>query len=222
MDKSIKWKRRRTPLVIAAILGLAGIGVGVTFALFSSQIVGGQSTFQSGTVTLSKTADGFCTLADMKPGDSGTCTLNWSYAGNNAWLAVDLAYTNTAAVSVPTAYGGGSPTPCGLLGQVNVTQTCFNPMTLTINGTPVTLPSPVGASGTITDILLNPTTTPTVNGGTGTVTLGYSLPLTAGNSYQGASAAVTMTVHAVQWKNNNPLVGCTQFVQGCVPPNGWS
>lgn len=40
-------------------------------------------------------------------------------------------------------------------------------------------------------------------GNTVTVTVGYSLPLAAGNAYQGTSGGVTFTIHAVQVKNND-------------------
>jgi predicted ribosomally synthesized peptide with SipW-like signal peptide len=207
---------------IAAIAAAATLIAGVTFGLFSSQVNAGSQTFTAGTVTLTSTQVVTCTLApgDVKPGDSGTCDFNYTYSGNPAWLAVDIAGTSTASSTPPPApYGGGpAPTAAGLLDG-------SNPLSLSIgSGSALTL-----TSHAVADVLLSAPTTPTTPGA-GTVTLHGSLPLAAGNEYQGGSATVTLTIHAVQSKNNptaGSLTPCTQYAvcTAATPtgqPFGWS
>lgn len=194
-----------------AVAAVAVLALGATFGLFSSQTNVGSSTFTAGTVTLSQGAAFTCTLtpSDVKPGDSGTCTFNYNYAGNPAWLAVDIAGTSTAASSVPTPYGGTSaPTPVGLLDGTT-------PLSLSVN----TGPALTLSSHSVNNVLLSSVSTPTTTGGS--ITLNWSLPVGAANDYQGASATLSLLVHAVQAKNNpmaggvsgstGTLAGCTQY-----------
>ena len=54
--------------------------------------------------------------------------------------------------------------------------------------------------------------------------LDYAVPIVSGNTYQGGSATVTLTFHAVQ-SGNNPLpLTCTTAGAQCLPGSGfvWS
>jgi hypothetical protein len=42
-----------------------------------------------------------------------------------------------------------------------------------------------------------------------TFTVSWSMPTVAGNSYEGATASLTLTAHAVQSANNGAITGCT-------------
>jgi hypothetical protein len=82
-------------------------------------------------------------------------------------------------------------------------------------GTSTSLPS-----GSTTSNLLIGTTAATTNTAV-SFTLDYAVPIASGNAYQGGSAMVTLTFHAVQ-SGNNPLpTGCAAGQQ-CNAGSGFA
>jgi predicted ribosomally synthesized peptide with SipW-like signal peptide len=200
---------------VTAVGAAAALIAGTTFGLFSSQAPAGSQTFTAGTVTVSSDQVVSCTLTpgDVKPGDSGTCTFNYAYSGNPAWLAVDIAGASTASTTTPpTPYAGtAAPTAVGLLQG-------SNPLVLSVNtGSALSYTPDSSGAASIKDVLLSSASTPTAGGATGPMTLHWALPAAAGNEYQGGSATLTLTIHAVQAKNN-PMVGAVSGTTGTLAP----
>jgi len=226
-------KRVALALGVAASIGaVAALASGTTFGLYSGSEASGGNSFTSGTVTVGTgtPTSVTCTITGMVPGDSSagasigskadtTCTYNVKYTGSaSAWLAVDVAVSNGST----TLYDG---TATGLqlylkdASSTYLTSTAPTAGTTykTAGGTATALP----AAG-ITDLLVS--TTAAATNTAVSFSLDYALPIASGNTYQGGSATVTLTFHAVQ-SGNNPLPAtCTTAGAQCLPGSGfvWS
>lgn len=230
-------RKRRLFLATGTVTMLAAVATlvsGVTFGLFSATESSGGNSFTAGTVavTTGSPTSVTCTISTMVPGDSSagapidnkggaSCTYNVKYTGTtSAYVAVDVAITNgTPALyddtatglqlylkdATPTTYLTSGATDTGGTGTTYTNQT----------GTATTLP----AAG-VSNLLVS--TAAKTNGATVNFTLDYAVPLDTGNAYQGGSATVTLTFHAVQ-SGNNPLPsGCTAAGRQCNSSGGFS
>lgn len=224
-------KRVALALGVAASIGaIAALASGTTFGLYSATETGSGNSFTSGTVTVGTgtPTSVTCTITNMVPGDSSagaaigskadtTCTYNVKYTGSaSAWLAVDVAVSNSS----PALYDG---TATGLqlylkdASSTYLTSTAPTAGTTykTAAGTATALP----AAG-ITDLLVS--TTAAATNTAASFSLDYALPIASGNTYQGGSATVTLTFHAVQ-SGNNPLPAtCTTAATQCLPGSGFT
>jgi predicted ribosomally synthesized peptide with SipW-like signal peptide len=188
--------KRRLALGAAAVTAVGAVAAlvaGFTFGLFSATESSGANTFTAGTVSVGTGSPA-----------SVTCTYNVKYTGSaNAWLAVDVAVSNgSTALYDGTANGlqlylkDGAPTTY-------------------LNGTSYTQQGGGSAAlpvGTTSNLLVS--TTAATTGTAVNFSLDYLLPSSAGNSYQGGSATVTLTFHAVQ-SGNNALPGTCAAGQQC-------
>ena len=225
MNMSKKSKKRLAIIVgsVATVGAAATLAGGVTFGLFSASGASGANTFTGGTVTVGTNTpiSVVCTLAAMVPGDSSAgapvgskadtaCTYNMKYTGTaTAWLAVDVAVSNgTPVLYDGTAFGlqlylkDGTPTTY-LTSTAPTAGTTFTAQ----GGTATSLPT-----GTTANLLVS--TIPATTGTAVSFTLNYAVPIATGNAYQGGSATVTLTFHAVQ-AGNNPLPGACVAGQQC-------
>jgi hypothetical protein len=220
----MKRKRVQVALALAALAAVASTSVGVTLALYSNKPTGETNTFSAGTVTLSNNVSSACSTTGMAPGDSATCTLITTYAGTlPGYMAMDVYI---AAKS--NAAGGGSP-----LALYNPSDT-GNTATITLNSPSVSYAVPTTGStlacGTgpdgvnyttynvcyqVVNYLVSLTA---FSSGSVTFTTVLSMPAGQPNTYQGGSAVVVLTAHAVQSKNNtlNCTVGGTSPTAGAV------
>jgi Camelysin metallo-endopeptidase len=202
----------------AATIGAAAtLAGGVTFGLFSGTASSGANTFTSGTVSVGAgtPTSVTCSITNMVPGDSSTgapiggklappCTYNVKYTGSaGAWLAVDVAVGNGStplydgsATGLQLYLKDGTPTTY----LTSIAPTAGTTYT-TEGGTSASL-----ASGTVTNLLVS-TAAATTNEAV-SFTLNYAVPIASGNTYQGGTATVTLTFHAVQAGNNPLPVDC--------------
>lgn len=218
--------RRRVILVSAVgatALAATTVVAGTTFGFFSSTANGQTNSFTSGTVTLTKTLESACNVTNMAPGDTpGPCTMQTTYSGSlSAYIAVDVLVETQAGSGGSTLYTGGG---AGL--HVTVTDNQGTPTTYTVPTASTTCPNgaPAGSTCYELDNELYGTSAYS-NGSVDTITTQVSLPNSAGNGYQGASAQVILTAHAVQSKNN--ALACTTTATAGAPctPSGsfaWS
>jgi Camelysin metallo-endopeptidase len=217
-------KRLALGAAVAATVGAAGTLVaGLTFGLFSATEASGANTFTAGTVSvgLGTPTSVTCTITNMVPGDSSagapigskgdtTCTYNVKYTGSaHAYLGVDVAVANgSTALYDGTATGlqlylkDAAPTT-----YVTSTAPAAGTTYQQEGGTSASLPS----TGT-SDLLVS--TTAATTGTAVSFSLDYAVPLASGNTYQGGSATVTLTFHAVQ-ANDNSLPGDCATGQQC-------
>jgi hypothetical protein len=214
--------KRRLAFAAGAITILASAATltgGVTFGLFSATESSGSNSLTSGTVTVGTGSPSSvtCNVSNMVPGDSSSgygsgsgadteCTYNVKYTGSvSAYLGVDIGISNGS----PALFDATS-TGLQLLikdGSPNTYATGVDYYNQ--SNTATALPT----SG-ISDLLVS--TTPATTNTAVSFTIDYLLPTTAGNSYQGASTAITLTFHAVQSSNNAVPSGCHGGGQQCV------
>jgi hypothetical protein len=219
-------KKKRLAIIVGSVATVgaaATLAGGVTFGLFSASGASGANTFTGGTVSIGTNTpiSVVCTLAGMVPGDSSAgapvgskadtaCTYNMKYTGTaTAWLAVDVAVSN----GTPVLYDG---TATGLqLYLKDGTPTTYLTSTAPTAGTTFTAQGGTATSlptGTTANLLVS--TIPATTGTAVSFTLNYAVPIATGNAYQGGSATVTLTFHAVQ-AGNNPLPGACVAGQQC-------
>jgi hypothetical protein len=212
----------RQPLAVAAVvaLGLAALAaaIGVTFAVLNARTSSGRAVAGSGSVAVSSPASLSCPVTTspasdpvhIRPGDNGSCTFAYTYAGLPAWVAVDVAGTSTPAPGAtppPAPYGSSAaPAAVGLFGGAT-------PLELRV-GSASGAKLPVSGSGSVSNVLLSDPSSPTASG-SGSVTVYWSLPASAGNGYQAAGGTLTLTVHAVQ-ASNNPMLNGTPGTTGTL------
>jgi hypothetical protein len=192
--------RKRLLISAGGITGVAAVGtllLGATFGFFSSTPASETNSFTAGTVTLSSDATGKCTVTNIAPGDSGTCTFAATYSGSlPAYLALNVAV-------------GAGTTPLydssvnGL--QFNVTDSQTSSVSY-MNGTTLNGAATSGNSPSASNLLVNKNS---FSSGTITWTVAWSLPTSAGNAYQAGSSTLTLTAHAVQSAHNGSTTTCT-------------
>lgn len=218
-------RQRRVLMAGALLLALGSfvtLATGITFGLFSSAPSPETNQFTAGTVSLTTSATGACDAVTLAPGDSPTpCTFQATYSGSlSAYLALDVLVETQAG-------SGGTPlyNPSGTDGlTVSVSDNQTSPVTYTMPTTPTSCPSGAPAGSTcyeLADELVG--TGAFTNGFSVTFTTTTSLPLAAGNGYQGGGAEVILTAHAVQ-AANNPLA-CTSTPtagQSCTPSGSFA
>jgi hypothetical protein len=218
--------KKRMALAAAAVTTVgaaATLVAGFTFGLFSATESSGANTFTAGTVSvgLGTPTSVTCTVTAMVPGDSSvgapigsngdpTCTYNVKYTGTaTAYLGVDVAITT----GTPALYDG---TSTGLqLYLKDATPATYITSTAPTAGTTYVQEGGTSASlpATGESNLLVSTTAATTNTAV-SFSLDYALPILSGNSYQGGTATVTLTFHAVQ-SHNNALPGDCLAGQQC-------
>jgi hypothetical protein len=230
MKTTVKKRVALRGSLIASIGVVAIIAIGMTLGLYGTSEASTGGSFADGTVTVGTgtPASVTCTIPDMVPGDSSagapigskadaSCTYNVKYTGSaSAWLAVDVAITNGS-----TALYDGTATGLQLyLNDANSTYLTSAAPTAgttykTAGGAAATLP----ATG-IQDLLVS--TTAAATGTSVGFTLDYALPIASGNIYQGGSATVTLTFHAVLAGTNSLPGTCTSAGQQCPAGDGFA
>jgi hypothetical protein len=209
---------------VTTVGAVATLVAGFTFGLFSATGSSGANTFTAGTVSVGAGAPASvtCTISNMVPGDSSagasagsksysTCTYNVKYTGSaNAYLAVDVAVGNGGS-----ALYDGSATGLQLyLADGSSTSYLSGTSYKQQGGASAALPA-----ATTSNLLVS--STPATTGTAVNFSLDYALPATAGNPYQGGSATVTLTFHAVQ-AGNNPVPGGCAAGQQCNAGSGFA
>ena len=225
MDMERKMKKNSLVLVGAGVLAAgaaATLLIGTTFGFFSSSAPAESNSFTAGTVTLTDSVTGDCTVTNMVPGDSPTaCTLGTTYSGSvSAYLALDVLVETQAGTGATNLYN-----PSGSHGMtVTVTDNQGTPVTYTVPTTATTCPG--GAPGGSTCYELDNEligTSAYTSGATDTISTAITLPTSAGNGYQGGAAQVILTAHAVQSKNNTLACSTTATAgQSCTPSGSFA
>lgn len=166
---------KRIALSLLSVGLIAGLVAGGTFALFTAQTTNQNNTFTAGTVTLGAPVTTLVDVTNIAPGDGDTETYDVTYTGSlDAWLGLD------ASIS-------GDLTTC-------------NPGVFTVD-----------ISGGLADVSLdssNLTASDEVIGkfaqnGSANLTIDWLLAGSADNDCQGDTATISLTVKAVQAKNNS-------------------
>ena len=174
-----------------------------------------------------------CVIGNLAPGTVGTspttssanggnnaivppsptaCSMKVSYDGTlRAWILLDVSVTSTSATAAGATVGGkalfnggANGLQLSVLGTPAGSSSFTQPGQVFSAGTPSCTTNAAGqqsCTSTVTNQLVG--TSPAQQGGTGTFELDSYFPLLASNAYQGGSAKVTLTAHAVQYDNNH-------------------
>jgi hypothetical protein len=190
MKMSIKKRLVLGAAAIATVGAAATLVAGVTFGLFSATPQSQTNNFTAGTVSLGSTATSTCVVPPyIVPGDSGTCVFSATYTGNvSAFIGLTTSTTGTLYT------GDGTDNADHLV--VTITDNATVPNTYSNNGTDLYVST--DGSGAAAHVF----------------TVTWSLPKTADNGYQGTSAAVVLTVSAVQSANNGSCPTVTAVCSG--------
>ncbi|KUO96048.1 TasA family protein [Ferroacidibacillus organovorans] len=197
----------KVALAMASSAVGAAMLAGGSFALFTSNATNTGNTFAAGTVIVDATNGGqpaFTSTSynfqNMAPGDSGTVNLTVKNTGTlSEWVVIPSSGIATSGAIFASS------------GTNSVTETSANNMPLVLKPN---ANMTAGSSG----YLLAP-------GSSTTIAINYSLPLDANNFYQGQTGTATITVEAVQARNNsvdsskNPV---SSPYTGAVGPSSWS
>jgi spore coat-associated protein N len=168
----------------AVLVGVA-VAAAPTDANFTATSTSTSNQFTTGTLTLSNdksTAGQLVSLTDVVPGDTATRTVVITNTGS-----LGLTYAASVASNTSPNTALWTDTTNGLL--VIVRQNDANGTVLYSAGG--TVPGP------IKDLVLSQSATVSA-GGTSTLWMQFSLPSTAGNSFQGLTQSFTITYTATQ------------------------
>jgi spore coat-associated protein N len=164
---------KRISLSLLAIGAVSVVVSAASFALFSAQTSNQQNTFSSGTVAFGAPSHNIVNVSNIAPGDKATYNYSVQYTGSlDAWLGIDASFT-------------GDLLSCD----------AANSLQAAISDGRKTFTSSTSATQVLG-------TAPVSTGHTVNLTVDWELPLAAGNSCQGKSAAIAFTVKAVQSRNN--------------------
>ncbi len=216
--------------LIASIGVIAIIAVGMTLGLYGTSEASTSGSFADGTVTVGTgtPASVTCTIPDMVPGDSSagapigsradsTCTYNVEYTGSaSAWLAVDVTITNG---STELYDGTATGLQLYLKGANTSYLTSAAPASGTTYQTAAGTATSLPAAG-IQDLLVS--TTAAATNTAASFALDYALPIASGNIYQGGSATVTLTFHAVMAGTSSLPGTCTSAGNQCLEGSGFA
>ena len=200
----------KVALAMASSAVGAAMLAGGSFALFTSSATNQGNTFAAGTVIVDASNGGApvfastnATFNNMAPGDSGTVNLTVHNTGSlSEWVVIP----STGIVTTG--------------GIFDATTTDMNQTTNTAaNNQPLVLTPNANMTAGDTGYLLAP-------GSSTTIAIHYSLPSQANNFYQGQTGTATITVEAVQARNNsvdssgNPV--SSPYTGAVGPANNWN
>jgi hypothetical protein len=179
--------------VIGAAAAVAGMG---TFGTFTDSSTPVATTIQSGTLSIDVTQQGYTvpvTTSNFVPGDSMTRAVNLINDGSSALGSVTLATTVQTPSILTTDVSNGlqlSVKSCSVAWTQGGTAQA---PTYTCSGTERTL----GSGAAVSNMTLNNPAS-LVAGATDYLTFAISLPAGADNSFQGKSAALSLTFTGTQ------------------------
>ena len=227
-----RWPTRNRLLVAAGsaaiVTAAAVLAAGATFGLFKATTTSQTSHFSTGTVTLTSSVGGTCSVSNMFPGSSSTspCTLQAGYSGTvSAYLGLDVVIATKAGNGGTNLYNPSDSTndlQITIKDNQGTTVTYVTPSTNF--GSSFLCPSPYDVGGytcyRVLDRLVSKTAS--TNGGSPVIfSTSVSLPSTSSTGYRGGVASVVLTTHAVQSGNNSFVSSCTPG-QTCGAAANWS
>lgn len=163
---------KRLYLGLLAVAAIAVLTTVATLALFSASATTETATYTTGTVTLGTPSTRLTTVSGLAPGDSGSSTYTIQYTGS---LSAWLGLDTSLSGTLTTCDGGGRLT-------VSISD---GTNSYSSNATDQVVGAAAVAGGT-----------------TKAFTVSHSLASGAGNDCQDKTATISLTVKAVQARNN--------------------
>jgi predicted ribosomally synthesized peptide with SipW-like signal peptide len=224
---SKRWLTRRRLLgasgFAAGALALACLVTGSTFGLFSASATGGHNSFTAGTVTLANGAVANCPVSNLLPGSApGACSFTATYSGPAAaYLAANVLIETQAGAGGTRLYNPADPA-----NDLQVTVTSSSPsVTYAVPASATTCPAGAPAGSSCYELDNELVSTSAVTGAAVTFSVSVSLPTNSATGYQGGTAQVILTTHAVQSKNNTLSCSAAPAAGSPCTPSGtfaWS
>jgi len=204
---------KRLLLVAGSAAGMAAASVlaaTAAFGLFGGTAPTKTSSFSAGTVTLASNTSGACNVAAVLPGATPTpCKLKATYSGSVlAYIGLDVLIEAQAGSGGTKLY---NPADSANDLQITIKDNQGTPVTYVVP-TSVTPPCPGSAPSGSTCYALNDelvSLTGLSSGTSITFSTTVSLPTGSATGYQGGSAQIILTAHAVQAANNGSTSTCT-------------
>ena len=211
--RAITWTPRRFvsfASVVTILCAGGAFAASGTFGFFSATTSLSTSRFGSQTVALASNVSGSCNVSNILPGKSiAPCTMTASYSGTaSALLGLDVLVESQAGRGGTPLYNPSDPSNDL---QISITDNQSpNPVTYSIPTTPVSCPGDAPAGSTCYEQLDELVSARPISSSYPTITFttSVSLPSTSPTGYQGGSAEIFVTAHAVQAVSNGSLSGC--------------
>jgi len=229
-ERRIFARKRRVARAAAAVAIVAAawaLGAGVALAFFSDS-TSSLANLALGTVSLGNPQTTTCTYNALTPGDltgSTHCTFSVTYTGSlPAYMALDVQIQATAGSGGTTLYDGTNTK--GL--TLSISDGGHSSYTIPTGPGSTGSPCPSGDTCWTASNELAATYGPTsvifTSGSSVTFTLTPMFPTSVKNPYQGGSATVLLTAHAVQSPGNTIPGTCntTTIGQSCPAGGGFA
>jgi Camelysin metallo-endopeptidase len=219
----LTWRRLLAASGFAtAALALACLVTGSTFGRLSASATGGHNSFTAGTVTLANGAVANCPVSNLLPGSTPVaCTFTASYTGTAAYLAVNVLIETQAGSGGTKLYNPGDSA-----NDLQVTVTSTSPsVTYTVPTSATTCPGGAPAGSSCYELDNELVSTSAVTSAAATFSVSVSLPTNSATGYQGGTAQVMLTTHAVQAQNNTLSCSAAPAAGSPCTPSGtfaWS
>jgi hypothetical protein len=222
--KWVTWRRLLGASGFATVaLALSLLVTGSTLGLFGASATGGHNSFTAGTVTLANGAVGNCPVSNLLPGSApDTCSFTASYSGSAAaYLAVNVLIETQAGAGGTRLYNPGDSAS-----DLQVTVTSSSPsVSYAVPVSATTCPAGAPAGSSCYELDNELVSTSAVTGAAVTFSVSVSLPANSATGYQGGTAQVILTTHAVQSRNNTLSCAATRAAGSPCTPSGtftWS
>lgn len=218
--------RKRHVLLAAATVaaGLSLTVAGVTAASLSTSRSSGTNAFAAGTLTLTDSAVANCPVTNLLPNTvAATCTFTSTYPGPApAYIAVNVLIETQAGAGGTKLYSPSDPS-----NDLRITIASSNPGVsgYTVPTTATSCPGGAPSGSACYELDNELVSTTAVTSAAVGFSVAVSLPATSTTGYQGGTAQVIITTHAVQSRNNT--LSCTATPTAGTPctPSGsfkWS
>ena len=196
----------------------------MTLSRFSARLAGSANTFTTANIRLSA-ANGnqsvTCSFANLFPSNTPqTCQITVTYTGTaTAWEAIDVFIATNRGNQVPAENlynpanaNGDNPPIFGISSSTPTISSYALPTSAQTMSCPSVGPngqnySAYNACYQVRNVLVSTTA---ITNGTATIfTISGTITANNGTNYQGGTAVVVITPHAVQSSNNGTTSGCT-------------
>jgi hypothetical protein len=215
---------RKQPLILAgtglgvAALALSLTAIGGTAGRLSTSRASGSNSFAAGTVTLANSPVANCPVSGLLPNNTAvSCTFTTTYPGPAAaYLAVDLLVEAQAGSGGTRLYNPADPS-----NDLAITVTSASPaVSYAVPSAATTCPGGAPSGSACYELDNELVSTAAVTSATVTFTVSVSLPTSSATGYQGGTAQLILTTHAVQAAGNTLSCAVTPAAGSPCAPSG--
>ena len=203
-----------------SVVALSLISSGVAFASLSALLASSGNSFTATTVTLSNSSVTGCPVSNLLPNATAvTCTFTTTYAGPvPAYLAVNVLVETQAGTGGTKLF---NPTDSTHDLQLTITSTSPS-VTYEVPSASETCPGGAPSGSACYELDNELISTSALTSATVAFSVSVKLPTTSPTGYQGGTAQILLTTHAVQSGNNTLSCETTTAGSPCTPKGTFS